>query len=102
MLKKIKHPESSDTDRATVVGFFAYFRFMNPAVVSPDGFELTKKQVSPGMRNNLILISKVMTNLVNNNLFDKKLEEHMVVMNEWLKSMNGKYLEFIKKINPNC
>jgi len=40
---KIKHPDSTNTDRATVVGFFAYFRFMNPAVVSPDGFELTKK-----------------------------------------------------------
>jgi len=95
---KIKHPDSSETDRATVVGFFAYFRFMNPAVVSPDGFELTKKPVSPLMRNNLILISKVMTNLVNNNFFDKKLEEHMVVMNDWLKSMNPKYLEFIRKL----
>jgi Ras GTPase-activating-like protein IQGAP2/3 len=45
-----------------------------------------------------LLISKVMTNLSSNAIFDKKLEEHMCIMNEWLKKNESTYNEFIRKL----
>jgi len=44
------------------------------------------------------LISKVMTNLSSNAVFDKKLEEHMCIMNDWLKKNESTYNEFIRKL----
>eukprot|EP01080_Neovahlkampfia_damariscottae_P004172 gene4172-7482_t len=93
-----KHQKSTESERASVIGYIVYYRFMNPALVSPDGFELTKDPIKPVMRTNLILISKVMTNLSNNARFDKKLEEHMTVMNEWLEKNESPYVDFIRKL----
>src|SRR5690606_33658191 len=78
MLKE-KHPKSTESERGVVIGYLVYYRFMNPAIVSPEGFGLTKKKITPKMRNNLILISKMMTNLSNAAEFDDKMEEHMTL-----------------------
>jgi Ras GTPase-activating-like protein IQGAP2/3 len=93
-----KHEKSTESERASVIGYIVYYRFMNPALVSPDGFELTKNPIKPVMRTNLILISKVMTNLSNNARFDKKLEEHMTLMNDWLEKNESPYVDFIRKL----
>lgn len=96
-----KHPESSESERASVVGYVVYYRFMNPAIVSPDFFGLTKKnqKVSMNMRSNLVVISKVLTNLTNNVLFDPKHEAQLVAMNEWLKKNQKLYVEkFIRNL----
>lgn len=91
-LLKSKHPESSDAERASVIGYIIYYRYMNPAIVSPDAFELTSKKINMNMRNNLVVISKVLTNLTNNVLFDPKIEEQMTVMNDWLKASQDAYI----------
>lgn len=97
MLKE-KHPKSTESERGVVIGYLVYYRFMNPAIVSPEGFGLTKKKITPKMRNNLILISKMMTNLSNAAEFDDKMEEHMTLMNSWLKENEKPYLNFIQKL----
>jgi Ras GTPase-activating-like protein IQGAP2/3 len=94
-----KHPESSEIERASIIGYIAYYRFMNPPICAPDAFQLTKKKISINMRNNLVVISKVLTNLTNNVLFDSKIEEQMTVMNEWLKKNQNIYIEqFIRSL----
>jgi hypothetical protein len=94
-LLKQKHPDSNESERASVIGYIVYYRFMNPAIVSPDFFGLTKKnqKISMNMRNNLVIISKVLTNLTNNVLFDPKIEAQMTVMNEWLKKNQKVYVD---------
>jgi len=94
-----KHPESSEIERASIIGYIAYYRFMNPPICAPDAFQLTKKKISINMRNNLVVISKVLTNLTNNVLFDSKIEEQMTVMNAWLKKNQNVYIEqFIRAL----
>lgn len=95
---KVKHPDSTESDRNSVISNIVYYRFMNPALVSPDGFELTKKAIPGTMRTNLLLISKVMTNLTSNAQFEKKVEEHMCIMNDWIKKTEPVYNEFIRKL----
>lgn len=94
-----KHTESSEIERASIIGYIAYYRFMNPPICAPDAFQLTNRRISINMRNNLVVISKVLTNLTNNVLFDSKIEEQMTVMNGWLKKNQSVYIErFIRSL----
>lgn len=99
VMLKAKHPESTEVERASVIGYIAYYRFMNPPICAPDAFQLTKKKISLNMRNNLVVISKVLTNLTNNILFDAKLEDQMTVMNDWLQKNQQVYIKgFIRNL----
>jgi len=94
-----KHPDSTDIERSSVIGYIAYYRFMNPPICAPDAFQLTKKKISLNMRNNLVVISKVLTNLTNNILFDTKSEDQLYIMNEWLEKNKDVYINgFIKNL----
>jgi Ras GTPase-activating-like protein IQGAP2/3 len=94
-----KHPESTDVERASIIGYIAYYRFMNPPICAPDAFQLTKKKISLNMRNNLVVISKVLTNLTNNILFDARLEDQMTVMNDWIQKNQQVYVQgFIQSL----
>lgn len=94
-----KHPESTDVDRSAVIGYIAYYRFMNPPICAPDAFQLTKKKISLNMRNNLVVIARVLTNLTNNILFDNKAEDQMSLMNTWLEKNKEVYINgFIKNL----
>lgn len=94
-----KHPESTDVDRSAVIGYIAYYRFMNPPICAPDAFQLTKKKISLNMRNNLVVIARVLTNLTNNILFDSKAEDQMSLMNEWLEKNKEVYINgFIRNL----
>jgi len=95
---KLKHPKSTEPQRSRVVGFVAFYKFMNPAIVSPDGYELTRKPISTQTRQNLIAISKVLINLSNGVFFDTNIEPFWKPMNDWIQKYEDLYLGFIKKI----
>jgi len=95
---KQKHPKSTESQRYRVVGFLAFYKFMNPAIVSPDGYELTRKPISTQTRQNLIAISKVLINLSNGVMFDLNMEPYWKPMNDWIQKYEDLYLSFIKKI----
>nr|CAG4718048.1 unnamed protein product [Naegleria fowleri] len=86
-------PHSTPIQRASVIGYLIYYRFCNPSIVACDAFLLTRKKISLSMRNNLVNISKVLTNLTNNVLFDSKVEQPMVVMNQWIKDHQQYYMD---------
>ena len=61
-----------------------FLRFINPAIVSPQTYNLVQGDVPPGVRRGLTFISKVLQNLANHVLFKK--EAHMEVFNLFLDS----------------
>jgi Ras GTPase-activating-like protein IQGAP2/3 len=94
---KEKHVDSTESERFAVVGYMAYYRFMNPVIVSPDAFGVTKKnqKINATQRNNLITISKILTQLTNNVLF---VEASFLPMNDWIKKNEKLYEKFIVKL----
>lgn len=54
---RAKYPESS----LTAVGGFIFLRFLCPAIVSPDGFNIIPALPNPLLRRGLILVTKVRT-----------------------------------------
>jgi neurofibromin 1 len=61
-----------------------FLRFINPAIVSPQSYNLVQGEIPTGVRRALTLISKVLQNLANHVLFKK--EAHMKVFNEFLEN----------------
>lgn len=96
-LKK-KHPNSNPTERKTVITYLIHYRFMSPAIASPDGFGLTSKTLSQLTRKNLTVITKVFSSLTNRTIFDSKLDPSMCLMNDWLRQNEPNYSDFIDKL----
>lgn len=81
-----KYPDTNKEAILNVVGYLIYYRFMNPAIIQPDAFQLTNSQIGQTTRRNLILVAKVMQNLSNNTLFgNTSLETYMECMNPFIK-----------------
>ncbi len=43
-----------------VVGYFVYYRFINPALVSPDAYGLLDAPLTPAQAKNVIVLAKVL------------------------------------------
>ena len=67
-----KFPEAPEDDILKVVGNLLYYRYMNPAIVAPDGFGIVEagmdKQLTPDQRRNLGSIAKVLQHAAANKL----------------------------------
>jgi hypothetical protein len=71
-----------------LVGGFVFLRLFNPAIVSPETFDLaTGNDVSAHARRNLVMVSKVVQNLANG-LIEFKKEPYMECMNSVLEELN--------------
>eukprot|EP01130_Rhizamoeba_saxonica_P012420 TRINITY_DN5236_c0_g1_i3.p1 TRINITY_DN5236_c0_g1~~TRINITY_DN5236_c0_g1_i3.p1 ORF type:complete len:671 (-),score=143.21 TRINITY_DN5236_c0_g1_i3:1477-3450(-) len=69
----------------TMIGSFLFLRFINPAIFSPELFDLLPKGKlpSPVCRRKLILITKILQNLSNGKTFSKK-ESYMMPFDEFV------------------
>lgn len=81
-----KFPEAPDDDVLKVVGNLLFFRYMNPAIVAPDAFDIIdmgkeKRLLEAEQRRNLGAIAKVLQHAAAGKLFEGE--------NAALSSMNG-------------
>ena len=67
-----KFPEAPEDDILKVVGNLVYYRYMNPAIVAPDGFGIIEtgpdKQLTSDQRRNLGSVAKVLQHSAANKL----------------------------------
>ncbi|EFA81719.1 RasGTPase-activating protein [Heterostelium album PN500] len=79
--------ESTSDEIAKVIGYFVYYRFMNLAIVTPDAFEIIKKELSMNSRKNLVNIAKVLQHLFTLKTFQNQGGERwMQPLNTWILS----------------
>ena len=74
-----------DMKADALIGGFLMLRYINPAIMTPDlaGLLPPGKQVTPKVRRNLLLVTKVLQNMSNGLLFTKK-EPYLMALNPWL------------------
>ncbi|KAG8146548.1 hypothetical protein E2320_013694 [Naja naja] len=69
-----KFPDASKGEIYKVVGNLLYYRFMNPAVVAPDGFDVVDfsagAPLHPDQRRNLASVAKILQHAAANQLFE--------------------------------
>ncbi|XP_039224578.1 ras GTPase-activating-like protein IQGAP3 isoform X1 [Crotalus tigris] len=93
-----KFPDASKEEIYKVVGNLLYYRFMNPAVVAPDGFDVVDLSAGaplhPDQRRNLASVAKILQHAAANQLFEGE-NSHLNVVNQYLEEAHQKFRAFI-------
>ncbi|XP_026722856.1 ras GTPase-activating-like protein IQGAP3, partial [Athene cunicularia] len=93
-----KFPTASVEEIDKIVGNLLYYRFMNPAVVAPDGFDIVDISagvtVPPDHRRNLGSVAKVLQHAAARKAFDGE-NAHLCGVNQYLEDTHHKFRRFI-------
>uniref|UniRef100_A0A8C4XR40 IQ motif containing GTPase activating protein 3 n=1 Tax=Falco tinnunculus TaxID=100819 RepID=A0A8C4XR40_FALTI len=93
-----KFPKASAEEIDKIVGNLLYYRFMNPAVVAPDGFDIVDISAGvtlhPDHRRNLGSIAKVLQHAAARKAFDGD-NAHLCGVNRYLEDTHHKFRRFI-------
>ncbi|CAK5275652.1 unnamed protein product [Mycena citricolor] len=68
---KERFPDATDTMYAACIGRLVYYRCINPAIVTPETFDLVSKTIDRDARRNLDQISRVLTQITSGTEFDE-------------------------------
>uniref|UniRef100_A0A8C8A155 IQ motif containing GTPase activating protein 2 n=1 Tax=Oryzias sinensis TaxID=183150 RepID=A0A8C8A155_9TELE len=94
-----KFPEASEDDVLKIVGNLLYYRYMNPAIVAPDGFDIIDLsaggQLHQDQRRNLGSVAKMLQHAAANKLFEGE-NAHMTPMNKYISQTYEKFRLFFQ------
>ncbi|XP_041464345.1 ras GTPase-activating-like protein IQGAP1 isoform X3 [Lytechinus variegatus] len=96
-----KFPDASDEEVLKIVGNLIYYRYMNPAIVAPDAFDIidigVDKMMTVEQRRNLGSITKVLQSIASGKQF---LEEnlHLTKLNDLVIKSFEKFKDFCRKV----
>ncbi|NXU50141.1 IQGA2 protein, partial [Turnix velox] len=94
-----KFPDATEDELLKIVGNLLYYRYMNPAIVAPDGFDIIDitagGQIHPDQRRNLGCVAKVLQHAASNKLFEGE-SEHLSPMNTYLSQTYQKFRNFFQ------
>ncbi|XP_050183784.1 ras GTPase-activating-like protein IQGAP3 [Myiozetetes cayanensis] len=93
-----KFPKAPAEEIDKIVGNLLYYRFMNPAVVAPDGFDVVDisagATLPPEQRRSLGSIAKVLQHAAARKAFDRD-NAHLCGVNQYLEDTHSKFRRFI-------
>ncbi|KAJ3801621.1 ras GTPase-activating protein [Lentinula aff. detonsa] len=78
-----RFPDASQEAYAACVGRLVYYRYINPAIVTPETFEIVSKTIDISSRKNLAQISRVITQITSGVVFDDH-SPNMMPINEFV------------------
>ncbi|KAJ7368408.1 ras GTPase-activating protein [Mycena albidolilacea] len=79
-----KYPDAPDTLYAACIGRLVYYRYINPAIVTPETFDIVPNTIDRDARKNLDQISKVLTQITTGSEFDDDTPKY-VPINEFVR-----------------
>ncbi|XP_060709908.1 ras GTPase-activating-like protein IQGAP1 [Hemiscyllium ocellatum] len=95
-----KFPDATDDELIKIVGNLLYYRYMNPAIVAPDAFDIIDISAGGGglttdQRRNLGSIAKVLQHAASSKMFDKE-NCHLGSVNDYLSQAHMKFRRFFQ------
>ncbi|KAJ3604604.1 hypothetical protein NHX12_029344, partial [Muraenolepis orangiensis] len=93
-----KFPDATEDELLKIVGNLLYYRYMNPAIVAPDGFDIIDMsaggQLHSDQRRNLGSVAKMLQHAAANKLFEG--ETHMTPMNNYISQTYERFRQFFQ------
>ncbi|KAG0709616.1 hypothetical protein DFH29DRAFT_884999 [Suillus ampliporus] len=83
---KEKFPGAPDEVYAACIGRLVYYRYLNPAILSPENFDMVASTVDIATRKNLAQISKVLTQVASGSEFTED-QPNYVPINECVRTL---------------
>ncbi|NXY01131.1 IQGA1 protein, partial [Pteruthius melanotis] len=94
-----KFPDAGEDELLKIVGNLLYYRYMNPAIVAPDAFDIIDLsaggQLTTDQRRNLGSIAKMLQHAASNKMFMGD-NAHLSVINEYLLQSHQKFRRFFQ------
>uniref|UniRef100_A0A3Q3GBG4 IQ motif containing GTPase activating protein 2 n=1 Tax=Labrus bergylta TaxID=56723 RepID=A0A3Q3GBG4_9LABR len=94
-----KFPDASEDELMKIVGNLLYYRYMNPAIVAPDGFDIIDMsaggQLHSDQRRNLGSVAKMLQHAAANKLFEGE-NAHMTPLNNYISQTYEKFKVFFQ------
>ncbi|KAJ3757022.1 ras GTPase-activating protein [Lentinula raphanica] len=78
-----RFPDAPPEAYAACVGRLVYYRYINPAIITPETFDIVSKTVDISSRKNLAQISRVITQITSGVVFDDH-SPNMMPINEFV------------------
>lgn len=92
-----KFPDATEDELLKIVGNLLYYRYMNPAIVAPDAFDIIEVsaggQLTTEQRRNLGSIAKMLQHAASNKMFMGD-NAHLNPINEYLTASYHKFRRF--------
>uniref|UniRef100_A0A8C4T8Q7 IQ motif containing GTPase activating protein 1 n=1 Tax=Erpetoichthys calabaricus TaxID=27687 RepID=A0A8C4T8Q7_ERPCA len=93
-----KFPDATEDELLKIVGNLLYYRYMNPAIVAPDAFDIIDLsaggQLTTDQRRNLGSIAKMLQHAASNKMFIGD-NAHLGTINEYLSNSYQKFRRFL-------
>ncbi|KAG9489242.1 hypothetical protein GDO78_005307 [Eleutherodactylus coqui] len=94
-----KFPDAGEDDLLKIIGNLLYYRYMNPAIVAPDAFDIIDLsaggQLTTDQRRNLGSIAKMLQHAASNKMFLGD-NAHLSMINEYLAQSYQKFRRFFQ------
>ncbi|KAG5271265.1 hypothetical protein AALO_G00177810 [Alosa alosa] len=94
-----KFPQASEEDLYKIVGNLVYYRYMNPAVVAPDGFDVVEfsagSALLPDQRRTLGSIARVLQQAAALKHFHGD-SSHLRALNDYITTTHAKFRKYLK------
>ncbi|KAG7474578.1 ras GTPase-activating IQGAP3 [Solea senegalensis] len=95
---RTKFPDASEDDLYKIVGNLVYYRYMNPAVVAPDGFDVVERSagsaLQPEQRHILGTIARMLQHAAANKHFHGD-GRHIRALNDYISQTHGRFRKFL-------
>lgn len=96
-----KFPQAGDDELYKMVGNLVYYRYMNPAVVAPDGFDVVEfgagSALLPGQRRTLGSIARILQHSAALKHFHGD-SAHLRALNEYITHTHGRFRKFLRSV----
>uniref|UniRef100_A0A8C2EM11 IQ motif containing GTPase activating protein 2 n=1 Tax=Cyprinus carpio TaxID=7962 RepID=A0A8C2EM11_CYPCA len=94
-----KFPDATEDELLKIVVTLLYYRYMNPAIVAPDGFDIIDMtaggQVHTEQRRNLASVAKMLQHAAANKLFEDE-SDHLTPMNSYISQTYQRFRGFFQ------
>uniref|UniRef100_A0A4W6DI86 IQ motif containing GTPase activating protein 3 n=1 Tax=Lates calcarifer TaxID=8187 RepID=A0A4W6DI86_LATCA len=98
---RTKFPDASEDELYKIVGNLVYYRYMNPAVVAPDGFDVVDRSagstLQPEQRHILGSIARMLQHAAANKLFHGD-GYHIRALNQYISQTHTRFRKFLVSV----
>ncbi|GAC94660.1 GTPase activating protein [Pseudozyma hubeiensis SY62] len=92
-----KFPDEPSDALIKVVGHLVYYRYLNPAIVAPEGFDVVETLVGPVQRKNLAEVSKMLTQIAVGRLFNDD-NPYLQPLNDYVSHASERFTKWLYTI----
>ncbi|KAG7096970.1 hypothetical protein E1B28_004367 [Marasmius oreades] len=92
-----RFPDTSDEACAACVGRIVYYRYINPAIVTPETFDVVSNTIDAGSRKNLAQISRVLTQITTGVEFDDDSPSYLAI-NSYVQKAIGEFSTWLLQV----